>query len=154
MSGDETMIKAFNNGLDVHMMVASIMFSVPYEEVTKSQRTIAKCVPAGTPVLTDKGFVNIEDLDEFMAWDGLQFSPAKAFKQEEPKECAEVYTESEYAFEASLDHRVPCWTEYGLVDVEVQDLTFENLILRRDAHTGLLLILRGVLEDFEVCYQW
>ena len=47
MSGDETMIKAFNDDVDVHAMTASQVFNVPLEEVTKQMRSEAKAVNFG-----------------------------------------------------------------------------------------------------------
>jgi len=47
ISGDENMIKAFNNDEDIHREVASKVFNVPFEEVTKEQRSRAKAVNFG-----------------------------------------------------------------------------------------------------------
>ena len=47
MSQDENMIRAFNNGEDIHREVASQVFNVPLEEVTKEQRSKAKAVNFG-----------------------------------------------------------------------------------------------------------
>ncbi len=47
MSSDETMIKAFNEGLDIHSITASQVFNVPQEEVTKQMRSEAKAVNFG-----------------------------------------------------------------------------------------------------------
>ena len=47
MSGDDNMIKAFTNGEDIHKEVASQVFNVPLEEVTKEQRSKAKAVNFG-----------------------------------------------------------------------------------------------------------
>jgi len=47
MSNDETMIKAFNNGDDIHAITASQVFNVPLEEVTKQMRSEAKAVNFG-----------------------------------------------------------------------------------------------------------
>ena len=47
MSQDEKMIKAFNNNEDIHREVASQVFNVPLEEVTKEQRSNAKAVNFG-----------------------------------------------------------------------------------------------------------
>ena len=47
ISGDENMVKAFNNDEDVHKQAASKVFGVPMEEVTKEQRTSAKAVNFG-----------------------------------------------------------------------------------------------------------
>ncbi len=47
MSGDETMIKAFNDGQDIHAATASKVFDVALEDVTKTQRSDAKAVNFG-----------------------------------------------------------------------------------------------------------
>ena len=44
---DETMINAFNNGDDIHRRVASDIYGVPFDEVTKHQRSTAKSVIFG-----------------------------------------------------------------------------------------------------------
>ncbi len=47
ISGDENMVKAFNNDEDIHKQAASKVFGVPMEKVTKEQRTSAKAVNFG-----------------------------------------------------------------------------------------------------------
>lgn len=47
MSGDENLIDAFNNGLDIHQSTASQVFHVPFDEVTPLQRRNAKAVNFG-----------------------------------------------------------------------------------------------------------
>ncbi len=47
MSEDETMIKAFNNGVDIHQRTASEVFDIPVDQVTKEQRSNAKAVNFG-----------------------------------------------------------------------------------------------------------
>ncbi len=47
ISQDENMISAFKNDEDIHRQVASKVFSVPMEEVTKEQRSAAKAVNFG-----------------------------------------------------------------------------------------------------------
>lgn len=42
LAGDEAMIQAINEGLDVHTYVASQAFGIQMSEVTKEQRTVAK----------------------------------------------------------------------------------------------------------------
>ncbi len=44
ISGDETMVNAFQNGLDIHTATAARVFDVPLEEVTRDQRNRAKTV--------------------------------------------------------------------------------------------------------------
>ena len=47
ISGEENMIKAFQDGEDIHASTASKLFKVPLEEVTKTQRSQAKTVNFG-----------------------------------------------------------------------------------------------------------
>ncbi len=47
LTGEENLIDAFNNGRDVHKITASNLFSVPYEEVSKQQRSAAKTINFG-----------------------------------------------------------------------------------------------------------
>jgi len=47
ISNDENMIQAFKNNEDIHSQVASKVFNVPMEEVTKEQRSNAKAVNFG-----------------------------------------------------------------------------------------------------------
>ena len=47
ISNEENMIKAFQNGEDIHASTASKLFNVPLEEVTKTQRSQAKTVNFG-----------------------------------------------------------------------------------------------------------
>lgn len=47
LSGDENMIKAFENGLDIHLSTASKIYNVDLEEVTKDMRRNAKSVNFG-----------------------------------------------------------------------------------------------------------
>jgi DNA polymerase-1 len=47
LSGEENMIKAFENNEDIHRSTASKVFNVPLEEVTKEQRSHAKTVNFG-----------------------------------------------------------------------------------------------------------
>lgn len=47
MSGDENLIKAYNSGEDIHRMTASMVFKVPFEEVTEQLRRNAKAVNFG-----------------------------------------------------------------------------------------------------------
>lgn len=47
LSGDETLVHAFNNDLDVHRATASEIFAVPLDEVADEQRRHAKAVNFG-----------------------------------------------------------------------------------------------------------
>lgn len=47
ISHDETMIKSFQNGDDIHTRVASDIYGIPFEAVTKKERRVAKSVIFG-----------------------------------------------------------------------------------------------------------
>lgn len=47
MSEDESLIEAYNSGMDIHSITASKVFNVPLEQVTKQQRSNAKAVNFG-----------------------------------------------------------------------------------------------------------
>jgi DNA polymerase I len=47
LSGEENMIKAFQNGEDIHKSTAAKVFGIPIDEVTKEQRSHAKTVNFG-----------------------------------------------------------------------------------------------------------
>lgn len=47
LSGDQGMIEAFKNGLDIHAATASKVFNVPLESVSRDQRSKAKAVNFG-----------------------------------------------------------------------------------------------------------
>ncbi|OAV43414.1 DNA polymerase I [Lewinella sp. 4G2] len=44
LSGDEGMVKAFQEGRDIHTATAAIVFDVPFEEVDRTQRNQAKTI--------------------------------------------------------------------------------------------------------------
>jgi len=47
MSGDDELIKAYRENADIHQTTASLVFHVPYDEVTELQRRSAKAVNFG-----------------------------------------------------------------------------------------------------------
>ena len=47
LSGDENLISAFNNEEDIHRKTASRVFNIPYDQVTKEDRSRAKAVNFG-----------------------------------------------------------------------------------------------------------
>jgi len=62
ISQDETMIRAFLSGEDIHAVTASQVFGVPLEEVTHAQRSAAKAVNFGI-VYGQSGFSLAQDLN-------------------------------------------------------------------------------------------
>ena len=61
MSGDETMIRAFLTGEDIHTVTASQVFGIPLDEVTPALRSQAKAVNFGI-VYGQSGFSLAQDL--------------------------------------------------------------------------------------------
>jgi DNA polymerase-1 len=47
LSGDKNMIQAFQQGMDIHTATAAKVFNVPFESVTREQRSAAKAVNFG-----------------------------------------------------------------------------------------------------------
>jgi DNA polymerase-1 len=46
-SNDKNMLKAINDGLDLHKATASMMFNIKFDDITKSQRSQAKAINFG-----------------------------------------------------------------------------------------------------------
>ncbi|MBR1442800.1 MAG: DNA polymerase I [Firmicutes bacterium] len=61
MAGDENLIKAFNDGADIHKLTASQVFNTPFDDVTPLQRTRAKAVNFGI-IYGKQGFTLAQDL--------------------------------------------------------------------------------------------
>ncbi len=101
ISGDSNMKNAFMNDEDIHKQVASKVFDVPLEEVTKEQRTAAKAVNFGI-VYGISGFGLAEQLkisrkkaDEYITQYLEKYSGVKKFMDdivEEAKEKGYVET--------------------------------------------------------------
>lgn len=68
-------VNAFATKQDVYKMMASVIYNVPVEDVTKDQRFIGKlCIAEGSLVLTDKGLVPIEKVTLYhKVWDGVRW---------------------------------------------------------------------------------
>lgn len=69
---EESLLKAFANGEDVHKLTASLMLSVPFEEITDSQRDIGKTMNfallygMGVKSLADRLGISIEAAEVLM----------------------------------------------------------------------------------------
>ena len=61
LAGDENLIKAFNDGADIHRLTASQVFNTPFDEVSVLQRTRAKAVNFGI-IYGKQGFTLAQDL--------------------------------------------------------------------------------------------
>lgn len=100
MSGDETMINAFNSGIDVHAVTASQVFNVPLEEVTKQMRSEAKAVNFGI----------VYGISDFGLATNIKTSRKKA------KEYIEKYFETYPKIKKYMDNSVKMCKENGYVE--------------------------------------
>lgn len=71
----EPMIRAFNEGQDLHRMIAAVVAHKDVKDVTKEERQRGKaCIAQGSLVLTDKGEVPIEKVTlGHKVWDGHEW---------------------------------------------------------------------------------
>lgn len=72
-SRDPVLVKAFKEGIDLHKLVASMVFRIPVEEVDKKQRTTAKntnfavAYGAGTDKVATMSKITIPEAEKFRA---------------------------------------------------------------------------------------
>ena len=72
ISGDEAMLAAFAQGLDIHAATASKVYGVPIEEVTSQQRSVAKMMNFATSYgvsaygLASRAGISMEEARHFM----------------------------------------------------------------------------------------
>lgn len=93
LSGEENMIKAFQNGEDIHKSTASKVFNVPLEEVTKEQRSHAKTVNFGIIYgVSAFGLSNQTDLSRSESKDLID-----AYYETYPKLRAYIQSQMEFA---------------------------------------------------------
>ena len=100
MSGDQTMIDAFNNNDDIHAITASQVFNVPLEEVTKQMRSEAKAVNFGI----------VYGISDFGLATNIKTSRKKA------KEYIEKYFEKYPKIKEYMDNAVSKCKEKGYVE--------------------------------------
>lgn len=72
-SGDQFMLNAFESGQDIHTATAAAVYNIPYEQVTKDQRYLAKRVNFGLMYgmgayrLTKEAGLSLAEANEFIA---------------------------------------------------------------------------------------
>ena len=99
MSGDEVLIKAYNEAQDIHRLTASQVFNVPFEEVTDIQRRNAKAVNFGI----------VYGISSYGLSEDLSISPKEA------KKYIDHYFETYPKIKAFLDGTVAKAKEEGCV---------------------------------------
>lgn len=80
LAGETEKLQSILDGVDQYKsMAADIVFNIPYESVTKDQRTVGKpielsCIAEGQLVLTPRGEVPIENIElDDLVWDGVEW---------------------------------------------------------------------------------
>jgi DNA polymerase-1 len=95
MSGDENLISAFNNGEDIHRTTASRVFDIPYDEVTKLDRSRAKAVNFGIVYgmssfgLAEEIHVSRREAEQYIAEYFVKHPDVKKFMDEQIRFCKE-----------------------------------------------------------------
>ena len=103
VSGDTEMIKAFNNGEDIHKQAASKVFGIPIEQVTSMQRSKAKAVNFGIVYgISDFGLaaqigVTKKEAKQYIEQYLDKYSGIKKYMEETPEKVKEKgYVETIY----------------------------------------------------------
>ncbi len=124
LSEEETMIKAFKNGEDIHASTASKVFNVPIEEVTREQRSNAKTVNFGI----------IYGVSAF----GL--SNQTSLSRKEAKSLIDAYYETYPKLRNYISKQVDFAREHGYVETILERRRYLKDINSRNA------IVRGAAE--------
>jgi DNA polymerase-1 len=120
LSGDETMIEAFRQGQDIHSITASKVLGIPFEEVTKEQRSNAKVVNFGI----------IYGVSAF----GL--SQQSTLNMSESKEMIANYFRTYPKIKAYMDNNIALGREHGFVETimgrrrYLKDINSRNQMMR------------------------
>ena len=123
LSGEENMIKSFQNNEDIHKSTASKVFNVPLEEVTREQRSHAKTVNFGI----------IYGVSAF----GL--SNQTSLSRAESKDLIDAYYETYPRLKAYIQEQVESARELGYVQTisgrrrYLKDINSQNMVVRGGA---------------------
>jgi DNA polymerase-1 len=121
MSGDETMIDAFNTDEDIHTITASQIFKVPLEEVSKQLRSKAKAVNFGI----------VYGISEFGLAEQIDI------KRNEAKQYIDQYLETYHGIREYMEKVVEDAKKTGYVSTEfgrrryIQELNSKNYMVRK-----------------------
>jgi DNA polymerase-1 len=96
LSGDEALIRVYEQGLDLHKEVAAYMYNVKPEDVTKEQRQTAKSVSfaivygGGAQVISGQLGVPISDGEKFVTAFYARFPTVKVWSENQFKTALDV----------------------------------------------------------------
>ena len=123
ISEEENMIKAFQNGEDIHASTASKLFNIPIEEVTKTQRSQAKTVNFG--ILYRQG--------------AFALAEQTGLSRKEAKEMIESYFETYPNLKKYMANQVVKAQEMGYVETilnrkrHLKDINSANFVVKAHA---------------------
>ncbi|WP_312818756.1 DNA polymerase I [Kaistella carnis] len=123
ISEEENMIKAFQNGEDIHASTASKLFNIPLEEVTKTQRSQAKTVNFG--ILYGQG--------------AFALAEQTGLSRKEAKEMIESYFETYSNLKKYMANQVVKAQEMGYVETilnrkrHLKDINSANFVVKAHA---------------------
>lgn len=123
ISEEENMIKAFQDGEDIHVSTASKLFNIPLEEVTKTQRSQAKTVNFG--ILYGQG--------------AFALAEQTGLSRKEAKEMIESYYETYPKLKKYMANQVIKAQEMGCVETilnrkrHLKDINSANFVVKAHA---------------------
>lgn len=134
LAGQTDLVDAFARGDDVYKFMASKIYGVKPEDVTGEQRFIGKmtilgCISEGTPVLCERGWVNIEQVThKDKLWDGDNWVCHQGLVKKGLKE-----TQSLCGSWLTPDHKVLCGGIWIATASVAQNENMISLALARGA---------------------
>lgn len=123
ISGEDNMIKAFQDGEDIHASTAAKLFKIPLEEVSKTQRSQAKTVNFG--ILYGQG--------------AFALAEQTGLSRSEAKQMIEAYYETYPKLKAYMAEQVAKAREQGYVETilgrkrHLKDINSGNFVVRGHA---------------------
>jgi len=123
ISGEDNMIKAFQDGEDIHASTAAKLFNIPLEEVSKTQRGQAKTVNFG--ILYGQG--------------AFALAEQTGLSRSEAKQMIEAYYETYPKLKAYMAEQVQRAREIGYVETilgrkrHLKDINSGNFVVRAHA---------------------
>lgn len=123
ISGEDNMIKAFQNGEDIHASTAAKLFKIPLEEVSKTQRGQAKTVNFG--IIYGQG--------------AFALAEQTGLSRSEAKQMIEAYYETYPKLKSYMAEQVKSARETGFVETilgrkrHLKDINSGNFVVRGHA---------------------
>ncbi|WP_375191163.1 DNA polymerase I [Chryseobacterium sp.] len=123
ISGEDNMIKAFQNGEDIHASTAAKLFNIPLEEVSKTQRSQAKTVNFG--IIYGQG--------------AFALAEQTGLSRTEAKQMIEAYFETYPKLKEYMAEQVRKAREIGYVETllgrkrHLKDINSNNFVVRGHA---------------------